>query len=98
MIFHKQESNAFLQIGAELVHINLTDGSISFGKNYTPEGAAKIFWESLQVYGKTLVQRAETAERQLVEARAVLENIANCNTRPRCKACSDKAEEALRNE
>ena len=33
--------------GEMMVEINVHDGTVSFGKNYDPEDAARIFWESL---------------------------------------------------
>ena len=43
-----------------LVTILLKDGSMTFGPHYTPEGAAKIFWESIsQEYRTFLKWKAE---------------------------------------
>lgn len=33
--------------GEMLVTIQLKDGAISYGKSYTPDAAAKIFWQAL---------------------------------------------------
>lgn len=33
--------------GRPLVTIDFDDGHITFGEDYTPEGAAKIFWEAI---------------------------------------------------
>ena len=34
-----------------LVKINLANGRIEFSEHYTPEKAAKVFWDALQIEG-----------------------------------------------
>jgi len=33
--------------GVLLVAVNMDDGSITFGPTYTPDAAAKVFWDSI---------------------------------------------------
>lgn len=57
-----------------LVEIDVTDGTVSFGKNYDPEEAARIFWESVASLSPWAVPSAPTVTEEEYKAELELQN------------------------
>jgi hypothetical protein len=68
------------------------DMSLEYGPHYTPDEAAALFWQALQVEGKTLVSR-------LLEATDVIEDyMQRAERSSSCYIIADAERDALRRE
>ncbi len=47
----------------ELVNINMANGNITYGQNYTPDAAAKLFWSTLSSEYKEFLKWKELKEK-----------------------------------
>jgi hypothetical protein len=43
--------------GETLVTISLTDGSVTFGPNFTQDEASRVFWLAVEAYGRDQMAR-----------------------------------------
>lgn len=86
-----EPADAFVIMGAAdtpLVTISFKDGSLTYGEGYTPDAAAKAFWEAMGQYSPHEATIRDL-QGQVKEARSIAQTLVNSEMIDRyCKWCA----------